>query len=202
MEETGTEGREPTLEPVTQTVTHLRKTVKKVERIGKVKTKRQAKEKIKWSLQAMAIAFKVWAEAALRNFWWKSLKSIGRFFRRIGNVIMAFFDLDSKDKVGNLIKQAKGIVRSAGNQALAASLMALLTALASGVTDAMSGLLKKGEASVLKNIVQGTMNETLSSVSQESLFRPSESPFQKASQPPWPSHNEQPSRFSDPWRKI
>src|SRR5271166_5554158 len=146
MEETVTAGKEPTLEPVTPAVTQLRKTVKKVERIGRVKTKRQAKEKIKWSLEAMAIAFRVWAESVLRNFWWKSLRSISQFFRKIGNVILAFFDLDSKDKVGNLIKQAKGIVRSAGNQALAASLMALLTALASGVTDAMSGLLKKGEA--------------------------------------------------------
>src|SRR5271170_2790383 len=181
MEETVTAGKEPTLEPVTSTVTQLRKTVKKVERIGKVRTKRQAKEKIKWSLAAMVAALRVWAEAMFRNFWWKSIKKIGQIFRKLGSVILAFFDLDSKDKVGNLIKRAKGIVRTAGNQALAASLMALLTALASGVTEAMSGLIQKGEASVLKKIVNGTMEETLNSVSsQESLFRPSESPFQKS----------------------
>ena len=187
----------------------LRKNVQKASKI-KGKAPASAKKKLNYILAAMVAAIRAWWSETVANFAYKGMKHLGNLLKRIGMVFLGFFDLDSKEKIGSLVKSTKQIVRSAGNQALAASLMALLTALAGGARQAMESIISKSEASVLKNIVNGTVNETVANLSgeQSNLFGRSESVFANRGpvEPPW-GHNRpspQPAYgggFGDSWRK-
>ena len=196
----------PAVNPVVKEIKKIRQNVQKASKI-QPKTKAAVQKKFGYIIAAMVAAVRAWWHEVAANFAFKSARKLKGLLAKIGKVILGFFDLDSKDKIDGLVKNTKSIVRSAGNQALAASLMALLTALAGGARQAMESIISKSEASVLKNIVKGSIDETMSSMSSEpSLFNRSNDPFNRAPEPPWGHSRPNPppnygGGFSDSWRK-
>ena len=121
-----------------------------------------------WVVSVRRFANEVWSSYVAAGY-----KATGRFMKRIGKFLLSLVSLDSPEKIDLLLEKSKDVAKGAGQQALAAALMALLASLADGARVAMSELIKDGSSKILQAIVGGAAEgfSESSSSSQPNLFR-------------------------------
>lgn len=138
-----------------------KKIVSKAKRIAreidtnKGKGKASAANRLQKILALWVVALRQWLDHVWGNYVQKGARAVRRLLKRIGSFLLGLFNLDSSDKIDDLLSKTKEVAKSSGQQALAAALMALLTSLAEGARVAMSELIKDGGSKILQAIVEG-----------------------------------------------
>lgn len=117
--------------------------------------KKAAANKLQKILALWVVSVRKWVAHVWKDYVARGGRAVKRLLKKVGNFILSLFNLDSPDKIDELVKKTKEVARSSGQQALAAALMALLTSLAEGARIAMSELIKDGGSKILQAIVEG-----------------------------------------------
>ena len=151
-------------------ISNAKKIAKEIDS-SKGKTKKAVANRLQKILALWVVVVRQWLTHVWRNYLQKGGRAIKRLLKRIGNFFLSLFNLDSPDKIDDLLAKTKEVAKSSGQQALAAALMALLTSLAEGARVAMSELIKDGGSKILQAIVEGA-SESFSDAprSQPTLF--------------------------------
>jgi hypothetical protein len=138
----------------------------------KPKTRRSAESKLQKILALWSVAVRSWMTHMWKTYVARGGRAVGKFLKKIGNFLLSLFNLNSPKKIDNLLNKTREVAMSAGQQALAAALMALLTSLAEGARVAMSELIDEGGSKVLQAIVEGAADSISggTSKSQPTLF--------------------------------
>jgi hypothetical protein len=147
---------------------------------AKPKGKKAAATQLQKILALWVVAVRKWVSHVWRNYVERGGRAIKRLMKRIGSFILSLFNLDSPDKIEELLEKTKEVAKSSGQQALAAALMALLTSLAEGARIAMSELIKDGGSKILQAIVEGASESFSDSTTtaQPNLFSSQSRPQQ------------------------
>jgi hypothetical protein len=132
----------------------MKKTATKIDKI-KVKDQKSAARKLQAILALWVAAVRTYADHMWKTYVARGGRAVGRFMKKIGRFILSLFNLNDSKKVDALLSKSRDVAKSAGQQALAAALMALLTSLADGARVAMSELIKDGGSKILQAIVDG-----------------------------------------------
>ena len=191
------------LSQVKKKTTKMKKLAKGIDKI-KVKDQKTAARKLTKILALWVVAVRMWVQQVWKTYASRGARALGKFLKKIGKFFLSLVNLDSPGKMKMLREQSSKVFRGAGQQALAAALMALLTSLADGARVAMSELIKDGSSKILHAIVEGAAEGFSESTSQQPSLFGQHRPTQPVSPSPFQNGYSQNSSYNDnrpPWAR-